>query len=426
MGTHTSWSYICSVIPFKWCIKIHHWKSVYCRWWSEHSRHPHLVISLDLLTSLYTYTPKNHWLRTMRKTSWSTLIWCSRLSTLEEFEVFQTFWMVPDILSANLRQDAEHSLVERLAYLLSVLCHSFGPWTWCATLYCCTISVASRQCLKNLNLICSCTTRKVIANTKLSWKCERWIVWQICLELESNSATTIPKSNATVTSLFSCPNLHKLPEVASEAATACSNCDHPRGGLSFHLEWRAFFWTSPQFGRILQLRRRFEAASETLAHNHDMLLKHWGCRQTKKPPKQRHISTIRTCYLNSHVDRSRSNRNNRHTWPQAHHHHKILTLRAKHPRRKYCVSKVQLEMAKMFHPLKGIKRDVNARFACYQQDWIGGLNSGYRYWFASKKDCCLLVDLWELEQQHSVKLSSFLTLVWFSCCCYLFPFDVIS
>jgi hypothetical protein len=35
-------------------------------------------------------------------------------------------------------------------------------------------------------------------------------------------------------------------------------------------------------------------------------------------------------------------------------------------------------MAKMFHPLKGIKRDVNGRFACYQQDWIGGLNSGYR------------------------------------------------
>jgi hypothetical protein len=112
---------------------------------------------------------------------------------------------------------------------------------------------------------------------------------------------------------------------------------------------------------------------------------------------QRLLRTIRTCSLNTdNVDRRRSHRNNRQTWPQGHHHHQILILRAKHPRRKYCVSKVQLEMGKWFHPLKGIKRDVNGRFACYQQDWIGGLNSGYRYWFASKKGCCLLVDLWEL------------------------------
>ncbi len=38
--------------------------------------------------------------------------------------------------------------------------------------------------------------------------------------------------------------------------------------------------------------------------------------------------------------------------------------------------------------------------------------------------CLWICENW--EQQHSVNLPSFLTLVWFSCCCNLFPFNVIS
>jgi hypothetical protein len=255
-----------------------------------------LVISLDLLTSLYTYTPKNHWLRTMRKTSWSTLIWCSRLSTLEEFEVFQTFWMVPDILSANLRQDAEHSLVERLAYLLSVLCHSFGPWTWCATLYCCTMSVASRQCLKNLNLICSCTTRKVIAkiaNTKVSWKCERCIVWQIWslsppVPLPYQNQTQQWRAYSPVLTFIN--YLRSLPKLPLHAPTAITHV----GG---------FVFTSSDvlpFELVLNLAVFYSFVEDL-----------------KQP--QRLLRTIMTCSLNTDdADRRRSHRN-RDTFPQLGH-----------------------------------------------------------------------------------------------------------
>lgn len=36
-------------------------------------------------------------------------------------------------------------------------------------------------------------------------------------------------------------------------------------------------------------------------------------------------------------------------------------------------------MGKRSVPLSGIRADVQARLACYKQDWVGGVDSGYRF-----------------------------------------------
>lgn len=39
----------------------------------------------------------------------------------------------------------------------------------------------------------------------------------------------------------------------------------------------------------------------------------------------------------------------------------------------------KLGLGKMRPPLQGIANDLNGRLACYKQDWIGGIRSGFGY-----------------------------------------------
>ncbi len=132
MGTQRSQSYMSSAIPFNWSI-------------------------INTIQRLINYTSgKGHWVPESGTVDLQPCFWMDSRS------------FVP----CKLHQKSQVKIWGRMyTFICRKTCLSTFQ-TWCATCFQCSLR-ASRQCLKNLNLICSCTTCKMIANTKASWKCER-------------------------------------------------------------------------------------------------------------------------------------------------------------------------------------------------------------------------------------------------------------